>query len=133
MSAVKKSEKQKNEKKKAETKRRSIFDDRLNQYYDELKELYMGLYNDEESFEYFLSMLKKSYKERKQSLRGLDIRRAENPDMHHSNNMVGMMLYTENFAGDLNGGDATGFAHAQAAKIDDVFHRSLLCLLASQA
>lgn len=99
MSAAKKSEKQKSEKKK----RRRVFDVRLEQYYGELRELYMGLYNDEGAFEYFISMLKNSYKERKQTLRELDIRRAENPGMHHSNSMVGMMLYTENFADDLNG------------------------------
>ena len=83
--------------------RRRVFDVRLEKYYEELKDLYMGLYNDEEAFEYFIRMLKKSYRERKQSLREMDIRRADNPDMHHSNDMVGMMLYTENFAGDLKG------------------------------
>ena len=45
-------------------KRRSRFDSRLEKYYDELKGLYLWLYQDEEAFEYFLKMLKKSYRER---------------------------------------------------------------------
>ncbi|MBR0469177.1 MAG: alpha-amylase family protein [Mogibacterium sp.] len=84
-------------------KRRSRFDSRLEVYYDELRDLFMGIYHDEAAFEYFLDMLRKSYKERKKTLRDVDARRAEHPDMHHSNRMMGMMLYTENFAGDLKG------------------------------
>ena len=84
-------------------KRVSRFDIRLAQYYDELKWLYMELYNNENSFEYFVEMLRHAYKDRKQSLRAVDERRAGNPHMHHSNKMMGMMLYTENFGGDLNG------------------------------
>ena len=84
-------------------KKKSSFDIRLEKYYDELKWLYMELYNDEEAFEYFLNMLRKSFRERKSSLRSVDARRSAHPDMHHSNKMMGMMLYTENFAGDLPG------------------------------
>ena len=85
------------------TSRKSRFDTRLGQYYDELKYLYMEIYNDEEAFEYFLSMLRKSYKDRKKTLRDVDARRADNPKLHRSNRMMGMMLYTENFAGNLDG------------------------------
>ena len=83
--------------------RRRIFNERLTEYYDELKGLYMEIYGDEEAFEYFLSMLKRSYFERKRSLKGVDARRSDRPDIHHSNRMMGMMLYTENFAGNLQG------------------------------
>ena len=83
--------------------KKSSFDIRLEKYYDELKWLYMELYNDEEAFEYFLKMLRKSFRERKSSLRSVDARRSAHPDMHHSNKMMGMMLYTENFAGNLPG------------------------------
>ena len=83
--------------------KKSNFDIRLEKYYDELKWLYMELYNDEEAFEYFLKMLRKSFRERKSSLRSVDARRSAHPDMHHSNKMMGMMLYTENFAGNLPG------------------------------
>ena len=84
-------------------KRVSRFDEKLAEYYDELKYLYMEIYDDENAFKYFLKMLRKSYKDRKQSLRSVDKRRESNPFMHHSNKMMGMMLYTENFAGDLRG------------------------------
>ena len=63
----------------------------------------MDLYHDEEAFEYFLDMLRKNFRERKKTLKDVDARRAAHPYMHHSNRMMGMMLYTENFAGDLNG------------------------------
>lgn len=88
---------------KASGQKKSNFDIRLEKYYDELKWLYMELYNDEEAFEYFLNMLRRSFKERKTSLRNVDARRSAHPDMHHSNKMMGMMLYTENFAGNLPG------------------------------
>ena len=65
-------------------KRRSVFDDRLEKYYDELKWLYMELYNDEEAFEYFLNMLRKSYRERKKTLHDVDKRRSIHPDMHQA-------------------------------------------------
>ena len=81
----------------------SRFDEKLAEYYDELKYLYMEIYDDETAFQYFLKMLRKAYKDRKQSLRAVDKRRESNPFMHHSNKMMGMMLYTENFAGDLKG------------------------------
>ena len=84
-------------------KRKSKFDVRLEQYYDELRGLYMDIYHDEEAFEYFLKMLRNCFKERKKTLRDVDERRAANPNMHHSNKMIGMMLYTENFAGNLKG------------------------------
>ena len=83
--------------------RRSRFDTRLEVYYDELKQLFMDLYHDEEAFEYFLDMLRKNFRERKKTLKDVDARRAAHPYMHHSNRMMGMMLYTENFGGNLNG------------------------------
>ena len=83
--------------------RRSRFDARLEVYYDELRKLFMDLYHDEEAFEYFLDMLRKNFRERKKTLKDVDARRAAHPYMHHSNRMMGMMLYTENFGGSLNG------------------------------
>ena len=83
--------------------RRNIFQERLDKYFEELRDLYMGLYDDEQAFEYFLGQLRKSYTARKQSLRRLDEKRLADPDFYYSNKMMGMMLYTENFGGDLNG------------------------------
>ena len=84
-------------------KRRNIFQERLDKHIEELRELYLGLYDDEHAFEYFLGQLKKSYTARKQSLRKLDEKREADPGFYNSNKMLGMMLYTENFGVDLNG------------------------------
>lgn len=82
---------------------KNAFETRLEKYGDELEELYMGLYDDENAYEYFLSLLRKAYRERKQSLRRRDAASIEDPDRKLSQKMLGMMLYTENFAGNLNG------------------------------
>ena len=81
----------------------SHFQTRLEAHIDELRELYLGLYHDEQAFDYFLRMLKNAYHARKPSLRRRDLNGIEHPDRKHSQKMLGMMLYTENFAGDLNG------------------------------
>ena len=84
-------------------KRKSLFDTRLEEHIDELRGLYLDIYHDENSFEYFLSMLRRCFKERKATLRAVDERRKANPMIHHSNKMMGMMMYTEKFAGNLQG------------------------------
>jgi len=81
---------------------KSIFEKRLEQYQDELKWLYCELY-DEQSYGYFLDMLRMRYEERKDSLKASDKKRLENPDWCRSNELMGMMLYTENFGGTLQG------------------------------
>ena len=43
------------------------------------------------------------YKERSDSLKELDEKREESPDWFRKNDMLGMMLYIDNFAGDLKG------------------------------
>ena len=83
-------------------KRRSYYQERLNENIEELRELYMKLYDDKNAFEYFLGLLKKAYHERKASLRRRDIASIENPERKLSQDMLGMMLYTENFAGELS-------------------------------
>ena len=82
----------------------TAFVNRLNARLDELKWLYCELYrNDVRAFEYFVDMLRRSYDDRKQALRDQDERRLADPDWYRSNKMLGMMLYVDNFAGDLKG------------------------------
>ena len=84
--------------------RTSIFDQRLARRYDELKWLYSELYhNDEEAFSYFLKMLRRCWDERKKPLRDQDVRREADPDWYRRRDLLGMMLYVNAFAGDLNG------------------------------
>ena len=85
------------------SKKTEIFEKRLADNIDELKWLYMELYNNEAAFDYFVDMLRRNYMDRKDSLRNTDIRRESTPGWYHSGDMLGMMLYTECFGGDLNG------------------------------
>ena len=87
----------------SKTKRVNLFKKRLDTYYDELKQLYMDIYHDENAFNYFVTMLKKNYRERKASLRKSDITRSESTGWYHHSEMLGMMMYTECFGDDLNG------------------------------
>ncbi|MBQ4396491.1 MAG: amylosucrase [Clostridia bacterium] len=80
------------------------FDRRLNARYDELKWLYCELYqNDEQGLEYLCGLLKEYYAKRIDSLKEIDRKREKNPDWYRGNDIVGMMLYVDNFAGNLNG------------------------------
>ena len=83
---------------------REGFERRLAACYDELKWLYCELYhNDMQAFDYFVGMLRRSYDERKPVLRALDEQRLADPGWYRSNRLLGMMLYVDNFAGDLRG------------------------------
>ena len=72
--------------------------------FDELKWLYYELYHDDEKgFRRLCDMIKKCYTERSESLKELDRAREADPDWYRGNDIVGMMLYVDNFAGDLKG------------------------------
>lgn len=71
------------------------------QLLDELEWLYMELYGDEEAFLYFMKMLEKNADERRLSLKKLDEVRSEDKDWYKSNKLLGMMLYAQNFGGNL--------------------------------
>ena len=83
--------------------RPSIFDQRLARHYDELKWLYCELYRDEAAFSDFVEMLRRSWEERKKPLRDQDRKREADPDWYRRRDLLGMMLYVNAFAGDLNG------------------------------
>ena len=79
-------------------------EERLNACYEELRQLYCQLYhNDTQAFDYFLSMLRRSWESRKLSLRMLDEKRLEEPGWFRSNKLLGMMMYVDCFAGTLRG------------------------------
>ena len=82
----------------------SVFSVRLDARRDEMKRLYGELYHhDEAAFDYFCAMLERCYEERKPSLRALDDARLAEPDWFRSNKLMGMMLYVNAFAGNLQG------------------------------
>ncbi len=80
------------------------FSERIGRYYDELKWLYAELYNnDMQAFEYFCSMLYEYYKARSKKLKMWDAGREVVHDWFAGNEMLGMLMYTNAFAGDLKG------------------------------
>lgn len=80
------------------------YEARFNQYYDELKWLYCELYkNQDEALEPLCGQMYRFYTERKAALKRMDRERAKNPQWYKGNRMVGMMMYTDAFAGDLKG------------------------------
>ena len=88
----------------SDTKREDLaFDARFRDCRDELKWLFMELYDDAGAFDYFCGMLLRSYQQRKAALRELDRRRAAEPGWYRSNGLLGMMLYVSAFAGTLRG------------------------------
>ena len=79
------------------------FEARLAKRADELKWLYYELYGDDQSFQYLLSLIRKFYNNRSTSLKRLDREREKTPDWYRGSDIVGMMLYVDNFAGNLKG------------------------------
>ena len=77
---------------------------RFERHYDELKWLYFELYQGKEK--YFLqlcSSLLDYYRNRAEDLKKSDRDRESNPDWYRKNDLLGMMMYTENFAENLQG------------------------------
>ena len=80
------------------------FKDRLARHYDELKWLYSELYhNDQQAFNYFCDMMYEYYEKRSPMLREWDEAREASPDWYKGNDMLGMLMYTNCFAGNLKG------------------------------
>jgi len=71
--------------------------------FHELKQLYMELYGDENAFAFFVEMLEKNAAERRPALRKLDDARENNAHWYHSQELLGMMLYVQNFGGNIKG------------------------------
>ena len=79
-------------------------DARLSERIDELKWLYYELYyGDEQGFQYLCKLIRDFYEERGESLKALDRKREKDPDWYRGNDIVGMMLYVDNFADNLKG------------------------------
>ena len=70
---------------------------------DELRWLYMELYGSAERFEELCTMLRSFYDARSEALRTLDRTREENRSWYKQGDLMGMMLYIDNFAGNLDG------------------------------
>ena len=81
----------------------SEFKTRLLEHYDEMKWLYTELYNDPHAFDYFCEMLHQYYAERSDLLKEWDEARIAVPNWYQGNEMLGMLMYVKQFAGNLKG------------------------------
>ncbi|MGN1166319.1 MAG: amylosucrase [Lachnospiraceae bacterium] len=80
-----------------------IFVKRLEKHHDELRWLYMELYSNGDMFAELCSQMREYFLNRRQQLKRLDECREKEPDWFREKNMLGMMLYIDNFAGNING------------------------------
>lgn len=80
-----------------------VFENRLQKHHDELRWLYMELYNNGDMFYELMESIRKFYLERKDSLKDIDRRREATPDWYRQNDLLGMMLYINNFGGNIQG------------------------------
>ncbi len=99
-------------KEQAETQRPDVHDQdtrdaafvkRFERHLDELKWLYIELYENDSMFAELCDNLYRFYEERKKDLKKLDCEREADPNWYKNNDMLGMMLYIDNFAGNMKG------------------------------
>ena len=87
----------------SQSNRQSGFSERLAKHHDELRWLYMELYDNGSMFAELCTQMEVFFKERKRSLRMLDSEREKDPAWYRQNDLLGMMFYIEQFAGNLQG------------------------------
>lgn len=82
---------------------KSRFHKRMSRHFDELETLYMGLYHNSSMFAELCNQLECFYNERKSSLKESDLKREADSGWYKQNDMLGMMLYIDNFAENIKG------------------------------
>ena len=91
------------EKKAVKPDTQGIFDNRMARKIDELRWLYMELYGNDSMFFELCDQLHRFYEERSSTLKALDQKREADPGWYKKNDMLGMMFYIDNFAGNMKG------------------------------
>ena len=81
----------------------AIYKKRFEKHFDELRWLYMELYDNSSMFAELCDQMKAFFDGRGNDLRALDGKREEKPDWYKQNDLLGMMFYIDNFAGNLEG------------------------------
>ena len=85
----------------------TIYNERFQKHYDELKWLYCELYQDRDDVMNHLNDLTTNmqafYNSRNTALRASDRKRESDPNWYKRNNLLGMMMYVNNFAHTLKG------------------------------
>lgn len=80
-----------------------VYKTRFDKHFDELRWLYMELYGNDSMFAELCNQMESFYKERKKKLKSLDVQREADPGWYKRNDMLGMMFYIDNFAGNMEG------------------------------
>ena len=79
------------------------FSKRLARHHDELRWLYMELYGNDSMFAELCSCMGQFWMERKEDLKSRDRDREADQGWYRKNDMLGMMFYIDNFAGNMKG------------------------------
>ncbi|MCM1125315.1 MAG: alpha-amylase family glycosyl hydrolase [Lachnospiraceae bacterium] len=80
-----------------------IFQERLMKHHDELRWLYMELYDNGSMFAELCEQMRQFYLERDKALKSRDRKRESDPGWYKQNDLLGMMFYIDNFAGNMKG------------------------------
>ncbi len=82
---------------------KKTYQKRFERHFDELRWLYMELYDNSSMFAELCDKMEIFYQDRKKELKALDKKREEHQDWYKQNDMLGMMFYIDNFAGNMKG------------------------------
>ena len=80
-----------------------VYKERFERHLDELRWLYMELYDNGSMFAELCDNIKRFYMERSEQLKQSDAKREKDKDWYRQNDMLGMMFYIDNFAGNMKG------------------------------
>lgn len=83
-----------------------IYQERLGRHHDELRWLYMELYDNDSMFAELCDRMREFYLERNKVLKASDRKRESDQNWYKQNDMLGMMFYIDNFAGNMKGVEA---------------------------
>lgn len=81
----------------------NVYLKRLERHHDELRWLYMELYNNDSMFAELGDNMHQFYLDRDKELKKRDEKRASDPSWYKQNDLLGMMFYIDNFAGNMKG------------------------------
>lgn len=85
------------------TNAETVYRNRFERHFDELRWLYMELYDNGSMFDELCGQMEQFYEERGEELKVLDEKREKDPQWYKQNDMLGMMFYIDNFAGNMKG------------------------------
>ena len=80
-----------------------VFVRRMQQHDDEMRWLYMELYDNGSMYAELCERMKLFFEQRKADLKNRDEKRELDPEWYRGNDMLGMMFYIDNFAGNMEG------------------------------